>query len=122
MLGGSCLVRGPCVCMILCGSKQLACERAGAEDAAAVDPVLIVKLAKGQELKLRAIARKGIGKDHAKWIPVATVVMQQVPDIRLNHALMDTLTDAEKEEFCASCPKPVFKFNPIDKTVRCAAS
>jgi len=83
-----------------------------------VDPVLIVKLAKGQELKLRAIARKGIGKDHAKWIPVATVVMQQVPDIRINHALMDSLTDAEKEEFCASCPKAVFKFNPVDKTVR----
>jgi hypothetical protein len=37
-----------------------------------------------QELKLRAIARKGIGKDHAKWIPVATAVYQYMPKITID--------------------------------------
>jgi DNA-directed RNA polymerase II subunit RPB3 len=47
-------------------------------------PIVIAKLRRNQELKLRAIARKGVGKDHAKWIPVATAAYQFVPDIRFD--------------------------------------
>lgn len=42
----------------------------------AQQPIVLVKMRRGQELALRAIARKGIGKDHAKWIPVATCTYQ----------------------------------------------
>eukprot|EP00955_Chlamydomonas_euryale_P059215 357308-Chlamydomonas_euryale.AAC.8 len=81
-------------------------------------PIVIVKMRKNQELKLRAIARKGIGKDHAKWIPVATAVFQYMPVIQINDALMDELTETEKEEWCKSDPSETFKYNALTRRVR----
>lgn len=80
-------------------------------------PIVLVKMRKNQELKLRAIARKGIGKDHAKWIPVATAVYQFMPVIKINDALMDALTEEEKEEWCKSDPSGTFKYNPLTRRV-----
>lgn len=74
-----------------------------------------------QEVSLRAIARKGIGKDHAKWQPVATVAFQYMPDIRINHALMRTLTPAQRREWVASTPgkEAVFRYNETTEQVQC---
>ncbi|EFN56557.1 hypothetical protein CHLNCDRAFT_144215 [Chlorella variabilis] len=79
--------------------------------------ILLVKMRRNQELKLRAVARKGTGKDHAKWMPVATCVYQFMPEITINHALMDTLTDDQKEEWCAADPRKTFRLNKLTHRV-----
>ena len=73
--------------------------------------ILIVKLRKNQEVHLRCVARKGVGRDHAKWQPVATAVYRFEPAIEIDETLMNSLTEEEKMAFAAASPAPVFKYN-----------
>ncbi|EDW11181.1 DNA-directed RNA polymerases I and III subunit RPAC1 [Drosophila mojavensis] len=47
------------------------------------EDILIAQLRPGHELDLRLIAVKGIGKDHAKFSPVATAYYRLLPQINL---------------------------------------
>ncbi len=67
------------------------------------DKIPLIKLAKGQKLKLEAYARLGKGKNHAKWQPVAVCAYKYFPKIEV---------PAKKCEDCQKCadicPKKVF--------------
>ena len=79
--------------------------------------ILLVKMRKGQELKLKAKARKGIGKDHAKWSPVATARFRFVPEITLDEQGLDDLSEMEKIELAESDPTKTFGLHPHTRKV-----
>ncbi len=58
------------------------------------DKIPIVKLAKGQKLRLEAYARLGRGKKHAKWQPVSMCTYKYLPRIKI---------DAKSCDACGKC-------------------
>jgi DNA-directed RNA polymerase II subunit RPB3 len=59
-------------------------EEALKNDSPCDEGVVIARVGPGQRLKFTAIAKKGIGKEHAKWSPVATVALKYDPIVKLN--------------------------------------
>lgn len=49
--------------------------------------ITIIKLGPGQRLKIECIAVKGIGKEHSKWSPAATIAVKADPIVKLHEEM-----------------------------------
>ncbi|KAL7452729.1 hypothetical protein ACHAWC_004449 [Mediolabrus comicus] len=75
--------------------------------------ISIVKLGPGQHLKLKAVARMGISKEHAKWCPVAVATYRFWPIITINEEACNMLTLEQKQELVDACPDRILELDEI---------
>ncbi|EIE86232.1 hypothetical protein RO3G_10943 [Rhizopus delemar RA 99-880] len=55
------------------------------------DDIVIAKLRPGQEMEMELHCQKGVGREHAKWSPVATASYRLLPEI----TILEPITDSQ---------------------------
>lgn len=75
----------------------------------AYEDILLAKLRPGQSIKLEAHCCKGIGKDHAKFSPVATASYRLMPTIELKAPL----SKDDAQVLVDLCPMKVFDIEDL---------
>lgn len=88
------------------------------QDESQDDGVAIVKMGPGQRLKLKAIARLGIAKEHAKWSPVAVATYRFWPIITINNEQVATLTMEQKQELVDVCPDRILEIDEVTGSLK----
>ncbi len=88
------------------------------QDESQDEGISIVKMGPGQRLKLKAIARMGIAKEHAKWSPVAVVTYRFWPIVTINEEQMATLSMDQKQELIDCCPDKVLEIDDLTGNIR----
>lgn len=90
------------------------------QDESQDDGIAIVKLGPGQRLKLKAIARMGISKEHAKWCPVAVATYRFWPVVTINEEACAQLTMEQKQELVHVCPDNILELDPVTGNLQAA--
>ncbi|KAK4530811.1 hypothetical protein CCYA_CCYA05G1668 [Cyanidiococcus yangmingshanensis] len=67
------------------------------EHAPGSEGIVICKLRRGQRLYVRCIAKKGTGREHAKWSPVAAASYRLDPNVRLDLAGINAVLTSEQK-------------------------
>ena len=62
--------------------------------------ILLAKMRPGQAIELEAHCIKGIGREHAKWSPVATAWYKLLPELHM----LEDITGADADELAAALP------------------
>jgi len=88
------------------------------QDESQDEGIAIVKMGPGQRLKLKAIARMGISKEHAKWCPVAVATYRFWPVITINEEQCSTLTMEQKMEIVDVCPDKILEIDEATGTLQ----
>ena len=77
------------------------------------DGITLVKLGKGQRLKVVCHAIKGIAKEHAKWSPVSSCALKYEAVVKLNEEILDDYTLEQKKALVDCCPTSVYELEEI---------
>lgn len=88
------------------------------QDEAQDSGVAVVKMGPGQRLKLKAVARMGIAKEHAKWSAVAVATYRFWPVINVNEEQMATLTMEQKQELIDACSDRILELDDVTGTIK----
>lgn len=80
--------------------------------------IAVVKMGPGQKLKLKAVARMGIAKEHTKWSPVAVATYRFWPIITVNEEQVATLTMEQKQEIVDCCPDRILEIDEVTGSLK----
>ena len=72
-----------------------------------------MKITHGQQLVIKAHARLGISKEHAKWCPVAVATYRFIPEVTLNQEMLAKLSTEQKQQLVDVCPDRILRIDEV---------